>query len=882
MVKLTSLTCEHRSEPLGIDITQPRLSWQLVAERRGARQTAYQLLVGSTADGVADLWDSGRVESCQSVDVVYQGTPLTSRQRCWWRVRVWDELGEVVTSESTWWEMGLLTRSDWRGAWIGGPLVGGPVTTIPNPYLRRGFTLAGEVATARLYVACLGLHDCTLNGQPVGEDVFSSGWTDFNLRVRYQVYDIANLLKSGENALGVILGDGWYCGRTGWNPRQRYSDPPRLLAQLEINYRDGQQEIISSDTAWRCNYGPLLGSDLQSGESYDARLEMPGWDTPDFDDTSWCPVKTFTDSGVALVASNGPLVRRIHELSPIDKPTTLGDATIYNLGQNMVGRVRIRVTGKAGVTVRLRFAERLQPDGSIYTTNLRSALATDHYTLRGDTEEIWESRFTFHGFQYVEVKAVGGTPVMAEITGVVLHSAMTPTGEFSCSNPLVNQLQHNIQWGQKGNFLDVPTDCPQRDERLGWMGDAQVFAHTAAFNMDVAGFFDKWLQDLRDGQFADGGVPPYTPNTDADYDGGPGWSDAAIIVPWTMYLAYGNTRVLREHYQCMARHLDFLTRTSRDYFRGYPDMPAYLGFGDWLSMDGGADLMGGTSKEYIGTAFYAYSARLLGKIAHILGFSEDATRYTELADNIRTAFQQRFLTADGILEQNTQTACVLALHFELLPTACRAAVAAQLVANIRQRDMHLATGFLGTPYLMHVLTETGYLDVAYALLEQQTFPSWLYPVTQGATTIWERWDGWTEEKGFQDPSMNSFNHYGLGAIGDWLYSTIAGIKFDPNMPGYQHAILRPRPGGTLTAARGALQTRYGLLESDWHIEGNTFTWKVTVPPNSSATAYLPTGDTATITEGGVPAATAPGITAVTEASFTLAPGSYHFTAPVKG
>jgi alpha-L-rhamnosidase len=885
MLQLSSLTTEHRTAPLGIDVARPRLGWQLVSDRRGVQQTAYQVLVASSPDGPFDLWDSGRVESDQSVDVVYAGAPLASRLRAHWRVRVWDETGTMAESAPTWWETGLLARNDWQGAWIGGSLVGGHRTTIPCPYLRRSFAVEGEVVTARLYVACLGVHDCTLNGQPVGTDVLSPGWTDFHQRVRYQVYDVAGLLHTGENALGAILGDGWYCGHTEKYRRQAYGDRPKLLAQLEITYADGRRETVATDTAWRCAYGPVLEADLIHGESYDARLEMPGWDAPGFGDAAWWPALTFPDTGAALVASNGPLISRMGDITPVTAPTQVGRAWVFDLGQNMVGRVRLRVSGSPGETVRLRFAERLQPDGGIYTDNLRTARATDYYTLRGSGEEVWESRFTFHGFQYVEITGMPGAPTRQTVTGVVLHSDMAPTGEFACSHPVISQLQHNIQWGQKGNFLDVPTDCPQRDERLGWTGDAQVFARTAAFNMDVDGFFEKWLQDIRDAQCTNGGVPPIIPSSHlgkVEEDGGPAWSDATVIVPWTLYLAYGDTRVLEEHYPSMVRYLDFLQATSRDYRRGYDGMPASMGFGDWLSMDGdpnGADSSGGTSKELIGTAFFAHAARLMGRIAAVLGKADEAARYDALFGAVRDAFQRRYFTPYGLVAGLTQTGYVLALHFDLLPADLRAVAVAELVAGIRRRGMHLATGFIGTPYLAHVLASEGYLDVAYALLEQTTWPSWLYAVTQGATTIWERWDGWTQEKGFQRPGMNSFNHYAFGAIGDWLYGTVAGIEIDADQPGYKHAVLRPRPGGTLTWARGAVHTRYGLLASEWRIDGDTFLWDILVPPNTTATAAVPTRDAGAITEGGLPATHAEGVVHLHGTTYRLASGHYRFAAP---
>jgi alpha-L-rhamnosidase len=581
---------------------------------------------------------------------------------------------------------------------------------------------------------------------------------------------------------------------------------------------------------------------------------------------------------MALIATNGPTVRRIEELQPISEPVNKGNfitsRTIFDLGQNMVGWVRFKGSAPAGTTVTLRFAETVNPDGTLYTTNLRAARATDYYTFKGEGEEVWEPKFTFHGFRYVEVAGYPGTVTPDMVTGVVLHSDMAQTGEFACSEPLVNQLQHNILWGQKGNFVDVPTDCPQRDERLGWTGDIQVFARTAAFNMDVAGFMTKWAQDVADAQNEAGMIPAVVPSAIPLPDGGPAWADAAIICPWTMYLCYGDRRILETNYASMTRFMEWMLEASPGLIRCAPDFAGWPGFGDWLSINAN------TPRDLIGTAFLAYDANLMAQIAGVLGKTGEAARYRNLFADVKKAFAARYLQgselpanaaspsqirqmmdgADAISRGNlkavdygpitsevfntdlftpTQTAYVLALHFDLLPEKLRPLAVAELVADIARRAMHLSTGFVGAPYLPHVLSNGGRLDIAYALLHQKTWPSWLYSVTQGATTIWERWDGWTEENGFQDPGMNSFNHYAYGSIGAWLYNTVAGIEIDPAQPGYKHSILRPQPGGGLTQAAGKLKTLYGELVSQWKLDNGTFAWTVIVPPNTTATVHLP-------------------------------------------
>lgn len=884
MTVIVNPVCEYRSNPLGIDIVTPRFSWQMQTARNGARQTAYRIFAatepGSIRGGIADMWDSGKIETDQSIHVFYAGKELKSRQRVYWQVTVWDETGQPSVSEIAWFEIGLLHRSDWKGDWIGASLTGGPRSTIPAPFLRKSFRLDGTVRSARLYVTALGLHECSINGQAVSQDVFAPGWTEYSERVQYQVYDVTHLLREGENVIGTIMGDGWAVGHIGWHHRQHYFDQPRLLAQLEIVMADDQVITVVTDRSWKHQFGPILENDLVMGEAYDARLEMPGWDTSDLDDHEWLKVRIFEDPGIALVATNGPTVRRINYLEPMSDPVDWSTVTTeiytFDLGQNMVGRIIFKGTAAAGTTVTFRFAEVLSPDGTIYTDNLRTARATDYYTFKGDGEEIWESKFTFHGFRYVEISGYPGPVSRDTITGVVLHSDMSPSGIFECSDPLVNQLQHNIVWSQKGNFLDIPTDCPQRDERLGWTGDIQVFARTAAFNMEVAGFLAKWLQEVVAAQGEEGNVPPVVPRIWLEFteDGGPAWADAAVIVPWTMYICYGDQRFLQDNYLTMVKFMEFIQRSSPDFIRCAPEYEGWPGIGDWLSVN--AD----TPRDLIGTAFWAYDASLMAQIADVLGKTEDAENYRQLFSEIRQAFVNRYLRGSSVplpvaqpseirlrLERNdaisrgslkmldyapiesrvfnselfspTQTAYVLALHFDLLPEDLRSVAAAELVTDIQRRETHLSTGFVGAPYLLFALSCNDQLDTAYDLLFQESWPSWLYSVTQGATTVWERWDGWTEETGFQDTVMNSFNHYAYGSVGEWLYRVVAGIEIDPTRPGYKHSILRPQPGGRLARAHGNLKTQYGELSSDWTLTEDSFDWNVVIPPNTTATLHVP-------------------------------------------
>ena len=856
MTKPVQLRCNYLTDPLGVHDPAPRLSWKLAdAGRRGARQTAYRILVSSRRHGGPDLWDSGRVKSDATTQLPYRGRALVARERAWWRVQSWDERNRRSESAPAFWEAGLLARGDWSGSWIQAPFAGGLESGTPSPYLRAAFPVRKKIVSARLYVTALGLYEFYLNGRRVGDDIFTPGWTEYARRVQYQVYDVTRLIRPGENAAGAILGDGWYCGHVGWFPRQYYGDRPRLLAQLELRHADGTTRTVATDGSWKVAAGPIRENDLIHGETHDARLEMPGWALPRFDDAAWAPAAVFPFPDIEISPRLGPPVRATQELKPVAPPRKLpawpSPVWIYDLGQNLVGRVRLRVRGAAGQVVRLRFAEVLNPDGTLYTDNLRAARQTDRLILRGDPAgETWEPRFTFHGFRYVELSGPRTDPLPGAVTAIVLHSDTPRTGTFACSDPLVNRLQRNIDWSLRANFLEVPTDCPQRDERMGWMGDAQIICRTGAGNRDLAAFFNKWQRDIADAQLPDGGMPSIAPHVaTVEREGGPAWADAAVICPWTIYLCYGDTALLARHFDSLRRFVASLERKSKKLIRSHPDSPGFAGYGDWLALDGSGKTDGGTPKDLIGTAFFARSADLVARMARVLGRAEDAARHQRLFERVRRAFRRRFLTADGLVSSLTQTGYVLALHFDLAPAALRPRLLAELVRDIEGRGGKLSTGLVGTPYLPHVLSENGRPDLAYRLLHQKQWPSWLYAVTQGATTIWERWDGWTHDKGFQDKGMNSFNHYAYGAIGAWLYAAVAGIDLDPDRPGYKHIRLAPRPGGSLTSARGTLESPHGKIVSAWKIRPGHFEWEVVVPPNTTATATFPVPNTARIQSG---------------------------------
>ncbi len=886
------LRCNYFENPLAIHDAAPRLSWRLASDgRRGARQTAYRITVSTRRNGRADLWNSGKVATDATTHIAYRGTPLASRQRAWWQVEVWDEKGRRSVSAHAYWEAGLLNASDWHGEWIGSTLAGGPEASMPSPYVRTIFNVAAKPVSARLYASALGCFEFELNGRRVGTDEFAPGWTDYNKRVQYLAYDVTSLLKPGANAAGAILGDGWYAGRVGWRTRSYYGDRPKLRAQLILTFADGSTQVVATDGSWKVAFGPIAESDIMFGETYDARRELPGWSTAEGDDRAWLPVTTFPAPAIELSPVLGPTVRATQELKPAAPAKKFNvwpePVWIVDLGQNMVGRVRLKVKVPAGRILKLRFAEVLNPDGTLYIENLRGIRAADYYTAKGDPKgEVWEPRFTFHGFRYVEVSGHPEDLPADAITGVVLHSDTPRTGDFTCNDPLINQLQRNIDWGQRGNFLEVPTDCPQRNERLGWMGDAQVFCRTAAWNRDVAAFFHKWARDVADAQRADGAMPSVAPHIEGvGPDGGPAWADAAVICPWTMYLCYGDTAILAQHFQAMTRFIDFMERESIGLIRSHPDYKEWRGYGDWLALDGSGKVDGGTPKDLIGTAFFVYSAEIVAETARLLRRAPEAKSYQALADRVRRAYQQRYVSAGGLVTGLTQTSYVLTLQFNLCPTALRPKLVAELVRDIEQRGWQLTTGFVSTSYVQHVLTQANRVDIAYKLLHQKKWPSWLYAVTQGATTIWERWDGWTQEKGFQDKGMNSFNHYAYGAIGAWLYAVVAGIDLDPARPGFKHIRLQPRPGGELTRAQGYLETMHGKVSSSWKLASGRFEWTVTVPPNTTATARFPVPTGAKIVESGRALTRAAGISAIksTKSATTcdLESGTYRFVATWK-
>ncbi|HVZ57825.1 MAG TPA: glycoside hydrolase family 78 protein [Chitinophagaceae bacterium] len=877
-LRVTRLLVENLSNPLGVDAPRPRFSWQLESDRRNSRQTAYAIRV---TQGGRTVWSSGKIISDQSVLVPYGGTALISGSRYTWQVRVWDNGGRPSAwSSPAYWQTGFFSTQDWKARWIESDLTADSVNAPPILF-RKEFTAGRKVRSAMVYISSRGMYEAELNGKRIGDAYLTPGWTSYKSRLQYQVYDVTSLVRSGANAIGVTVGSGWFRTPLGWVANHElYGRKVGLLFQLEIEYVDGSHARMVSDGSWKSSDGPIRSSEIYNGEDYDARLEKTGWSEPGYPDQSWKGVQVRDYPLDNLLATYNEPIRQHETFRPVRVLTTPKGEKVLDFGQNLVGWVVMKAAGQAGTRIVISHAEVLDKDGNFYTDNLRAARAQDTYILRG-SEETLAPHFTFHGFRYIRVEGFPGELKPEDFTAVALYSDMGFTGSFQCSDPLLNQLQHNIQWGQRGNFLDVPTDCPQRDERLGWTGDAQAFSRTAMFNMHVHNFFMKWLKDVATDQSPDGRVPFVVPNVLGPMAGGSaGWADVATIVPWNVYLAYGDTQVLRNQYASMKAWVGFMQQHSRNYLWN-----TGFHFGDWLFYRPADDNDGRsavTDKYLIAQCFFAHSTQLLIDAARVLGNREDEANYSALLRHIKEAFVQEYMTPSGRLVSGTQTAYVLALNFDMLPEALRPQAARRLVDNIRDYDNHLTTGFLGTPYLCHVLSRFGYDSVAYTLLLQKTYPSWLYPVSMGATTIWERWDGQRPDGSFQTPGMNSFNHYAYGAIGDWMYRQMVGLDTYEDGPGYRHIRIQPHPGGGLDSARATLQTYYGPVQAGWKQDGRRFLLDVEVPVNTTATVFIPAVDASGITEGGKPLGADASIKLEGSGggyvSVTVGSGQYHFSA----
>ncbi|GGI29111.1 family 78 glycoside hydrolase catalytic domain [Pedobacter mendelii] len=836
-LSVNNLTVEHQINPLSVDNSHLRFSWKINSDLQNTMQTSYEIRISNNPL----ITDRNSVKIAKkndhSVLTAYEGPALLSKTKYYWQVKVKDNHGNTSPWSAIQYFQTGLGVADWTAKWICTP---NQDTSLISPLFRKEFNLNKKIKSAMIYITAKGLYEANINGKRLGNEYLSPGWTSYKNHLQYQVYDITGSIKNGANAIGISLGDGWYKGRIGFdNQNKFYGDTRALLLQLEIEYTDGEKEIISSDESWKSNNGPILASSIYDGETYDARLELPGWTTAGYqENSSWKAVRILDKGTEKLIGMSGPAVKKHEEFKAIKIIKTPKDETIIDFGQNLVGWVILKAKGRSGTKITISHSEVLDKAGNFYTSNLRSAKQQNNYILKGSDEQVFEPHFTFQGFRYIKVEGYPGTINLENFKAVAIYSDMKVTGKFSTSNPLLNQLQHNIEWGQKGNFVDVPTDCPQRDERLGWTGDAQAFSKTAAYNMDVSGFFTKWLKDVKADQLPNGSIPYVVPNVlNEGANGSAGWADVATIIPWDMYVLYGDKGILEAQYESMKKWVDYVSSVAKNdlWNSGFH-------FGDWLfyrpddDNDGRAAV---TDKYMIAQTFYSHSVQLLINSAKVLNKNEDAKLYEALQERIKTAYLKEYMTPNGKLVSNTQTAYVLALQFDMLPQNLRLQAAERLVQNVKSYGNHLTTGFLGTPYLCHVLSRFGFENIAYDLLMQEKYPSWLYPVKMGATTIWERWDGIKPDGSFQTPNMNSYNHYAYGAIGDWMYKNIAGINVVAEQPGYKAIIISPKPGGGLTSADAELETSYGKIKSSWTLNNGIFKLDITIPSNTSATILLP-------------------------------------------
>ncbi len=884
LLKATNLRTEYKTEPF-TDVVQPRLSWELESSVRNQLQSAYQIIVASSAkllsEEKADLWNSGKVDGDATNQIVYNGIALTPGKVCYWKVRSWDAVGKPgAWSVATKWEMGLMDNTGWKAQWIGHDLTAlgkGEVYHLPPaPFFRKEIALSAKVKSARLYVTALGLYEFQINGKRVGNDYFMPGWTDYNKRLYYQVYDVTKSLQSGKNVLGAIITEGWYAGYLGYallvgNPvvHNFYGKVPLLKAQVVIEYSNGKKETIVTDESWRTHYGPIVESDILNGETFDARAKFTGWDKPGYNMQNWAYAQVFENTDRKLEVYPGVAVKRMQEMPAVSVAERPDGKYIFDLGQNFAGVVRLKVKGNAGDSVVLKYGEALFPDGSIMTENLRKARATDTYILEGNPNgEIWTPQFTYHGFQYVEVSGLKSRPSQDMITGIVMSSETPEVGEFVTDHDMINKLYQNILWTQRSNYFDVPTDCPQRDERLGWTGDAQAYIQSAVYNNDIAAFFTKWIVDINDAQRADGTFPIYAPapNIRATDTYSPGWSDAGIICPYTIYKNYGDVEVIKKSWNYMVKYMNFLeNKSQKKYFfpeASFEDISPKGGFGDWLSVGKK------TPPDMLATMYYGQNARMMSEMAKAVGNEKEAIYYSTIASMVLDAFIKHYTSADGKFVTNaeaygdgsgyvdgemgfdghTQTAYANAIYMLSLEPKLKQQAGHWLAELVRQSDNKLTTGFLGVKPLLPALSATGHTDMAYKLLLSKEYPSWGFEVVNGANTIWERWNSYIKGKGFEsNAEMNSFNHYTFGSVNEWMFGNMAGIK--PGSAGYKHIIIRPEIAASdINYVSASYHSIRGKIVSAWKKGKGSVEINVTIPVNTKASIYLPSSNIECISE----------------------------------
>ncbi len=870
------LWCEYFENPLGIDNPQPRLGWMCMSEQRAQKQSAYQILVASAETNLeadkGDLWDSGKVESDQTALIPYQGKPLTSGQTCYWKVRVWDAQGRVSRfSPAQAWEMGLLAPSDWKGRWIGRTT---DTNSQPAPFLRHTFELKGKIKRARVYICGLGYYELHINGKKIGDHLLDPGYTRYDRRALYVTYDVTDALQRGKNAVGVILGNGWYNVHTKavWNfHKAPWRSAPKLLMQVVIEYAGGRIETIATDESWKTSTGPIVFDSIYGGETYDARLEKPGWDTPGYDDSQWSFAELVEAPKGKLVAEAIPSIKADQVIRPVKVTEPRRGVFVFNMGQNFAGFAELSVRGPAGTQVVMKYGERLAEDGTLDRADIQQHVVrvdtnqqyqTDTYILKGKGRETWHSRFTYHGFQYVEVTGFPGKPALDNLRGVFVHSAVPVAGQFECSNPLLNKIWRAARWSYLSNLQGIPTDCPHR-EKNGWTGDAHLAAEQGLFSYEPESVYSKWINDVGDEQRPTGELPGIVPTSGWGYDwgNGPAWDSAFLLIPYYLYEYCGDTSLFQNHYAGMKRYVDYVTGKSKDGI-------VSIGLNDW------APWKTQTPADITSTAYYYRDAQIVALAAKVLGNNEDAKNYAELAQSIKKAFNDKFFDPrTGSYGNGSQTALSCALYQGLAEPDCRPAVLSNLVAAVEQQNGHIDTGILGAKYILNALTDCGRADVAYRMATQTDQPGWGCWIGQGATTLWEQWNG-----------SESRNHIMFGDISAWFYKALAGINPDPQAPGFAHFVIRPNPVPGLTSAKASYNSVRGQIVSDWKTERGRLRLHLVIPANTTAAVYMPTSDPAVVTESGRPVAKAPGVKVLGNQNgrpvFEVGSGDYVFAAPL--
>jgi alpha-L-rhamnosidase len=890
-VHLTNLRCEMLVNPDGIDRSNPRLSWEISGKQRNIVQTAYQVIVSSTpeklAAGEGDLWNSGIVKSNQSVHVAYAGALLKSRTNCYWKVKVWTENAESEWSRPAYWSMGLLDYADWKGRWIGLDRSfpwdsETKFSRLSARYFRKDFKVGGQVKEATVYVIGLGLYELYLNGQRIGSHVLTPAPTDYTKSVGYNTYKVTGNLKEGKNTIATILGNGrYYTMRQAYKPYKiKTFGYPKMLLQLEIKYTDGTIKVITTDNSWKVTAdGPIRSNNEYDGEEYNATKEMPGWNNTGFDDSKWLGAEYVQEPGGTYEAQMNDNMKVMETIRPVAITLLKPGTYILDMEQNMVGWVRMRVSGKSGDMVSLRFAETLKKNGELYTANLRDAKATDVYTLKGDNEEIWEPSFVYHGFRYVEIRGYPGTPTIEDFEGRVVYDDFKTAGSFETSNKIINRIYKNAYRGIRGNYKGMPLDCPQRNERQPWLGDRTTVSYGETFIFDNGRLYSKWLDDIQEAQKADGCLPNVAPAYWNYYDDNMTWPAAYITITNMLYNQYGDMQPVTGHYDSMKKWLDYMRRRYMVDFILIKDK-----YGDWCAPPESPDVIHTkdtariTDGKLIATAYYYYMLHLMKKFAEISGITGDIQEYDNLAEKIRDAFNNEFLDKENqYYSNNTVTANLLPLYFGMIPEKYREGVFNNMVNVILEKNKgHISTGMVGVQWLMRGLTENGRADIAYKLATNTGYPGWGYMAENGATTIWELWNGNTA-----DPSMNSHNHVML--LGDliiWFYENLAGIKTNPEHPGFKRIEMKPLLIEGLDFVKGSYHSVHGLIKSSWKKDSSIFIWNITVPGNTKALVYIPASSKNSVTEGGNKATTATGVRFIRmegdRAVFEIGSGEYSF------